>query len=63
MKAYYVYYDPTEYDRWSVVVFAQRAGQAKVEAMGSGYLGDDCDYIQLRAKRVRNLTISIAVTK
>ena len=29
MKAYYVYCDPNEYDRWSVVVFAESAGQAK----------------------------------
>ena len=55
MKAYYVYYDPTEYDRWSVVVFAESAGQAKMEAMRSGYLGDDCEYIELRAKRVPKL--------
>lgn len=55
MKAYYVYLDYGYYDRWSVVVFAESAGQAKVEAMGSGYLGDECEYIQLRAKRVPKL--------
>ena len=55
MKAYYVYCDPNEYDRLSVVVFAESAGQAKMEAMGSGYLGDDCAYLELRAKRVQKL--------
>ena len=55
MKAYYVYYDPNEYDRWSVVVFATSAGQAKLEAMRSGYLGDYIEYLPLRAKRVKGL--------
>ena len=55
MKAYYVYYDPNEYDRWSVVVFATSAGQAKMEAIRSGYLGDYVEYLALRAKRVPKL--------
>ena len=54
MKAYRVY-DKASYEPWSVVVFAESAGQAKLEAMRSGYLGDYIDYLPLRAKRVPKL--------
>ena len=54
MKAYYV---RELYDGWSVVVFAETAGQAKVEAMRSEYLGDpfDISYTSMRAKRMPKL--------
>ena len=55
MKAYYVYLDYGYYDRWSVVVFAESAGQAKMEAIRSGYLGDYVEYLTLRTKRVPKL--------
>ena len=54
MKAYRVY-DTASYEPWSVVVFAESAGQAKLEAMRSGYLGDYIEYLPLRAKRVKGL--------
>ena len=54
MKAYYVYLD-YGCDRWSVVVFAESAGQAKMEAIRSGYLGDYVEYLTLKAKRVPKL--------
>lgn len=54
MKAYYCFdNDSNEYE--TVVVFADTAGQAKVEAMRSGYLGDYIEYLPLRAKRVKGL--------
>lgn len=56
MKAYYCFNnDSDEYE--SVVVFAETAGQAKVEAMRSEYLGDpfDISYTSMRAKRMQKL--------
>ena len=52
MKAYYV---REPYEGWSVVVFAESAGQAKMEAIGSEYLGDYVEYLGLRARRVPKL--------
>ena len=54
MKAYCVY-DTESYEPWSVVVFAESAGQAKMEAIRSGYLGDYVEYLALREKRVPKL--------
>lgn len=56
MKAYYCFNnDSDEYE--TVVVFAETAGQAKVEAMHSEYLGDpfDISYTSMRAKRMPKL--------
>lgn len=56
MKAYYCFNnDSDEYE--TVVVFAESAGQAKVEAMRSEYLGDpfDISYTSMRAKRMPKL--------